>query len=125
MYGRYGTDQLYIALAVIFIILQLFQLFAQNPLINIASLALIVWMFYRVFSKNITARQAENQRYLRLSKKVKTKTHLWFRKVKEIRTHRYRQCPECHTTLRLPRKRGSHTVRCPQCEHAFEVKITL
>ncbi|MGO4938187.1 hypothetical protein ACTQ54_11350 [Fundicoccus sp. Sow4_H7] len=123
MAGRYGIDQLYTALAVVFVLLQFIQLFLQTPLINIASIALLAWMTYRIFSKNITGRQQENQKYLMI--KNKFLKQLWVRKARDIRSHRYRECPECHKTLRLPRKTGTHTVVCPTCKERFEVTIRI
>ena len=35
----------------------------------------------------------------------------------------YRRCPGCRVTLRLPKRKGKHTVVCPKCGRRFEVKI--
>lgn len=125
MYGRYGVDALYTASVFLFIILQVFQLFIRQPFLNIVSLILMIWMFYRVFSKDILARQKENQKFLKFARLVKSKWTMLFRRMKDIKSHRYRKCSECKTTLRLPRKRGTHKTRCPKCNHLFEVKIWI
>lgn len=125
MYGRYGVDQLYIASGILFIVLQLLQIFVNIPFLNIGSLIFLIWTVYRVFSKNILARQAENQKFLQFTRFIKSKWNLFIRKFKDIGSHRYRKCPECETTLRLPRKRGTHKARCPQCNNLFEVKILV
>lgn len=44
-------------------------------------------------------------------------------KLKTDRDHCFRICPECMANLRLPKKKGKHTVVCPRCKHRFEVKI--
>ena len=44
-------------------------------------------------------------------------------KLKTDRDHCFRICPECMVNLRLPKKKGKHTVVCPRCKHRFEVKI--
>ena len=37
-------------------------------------------------------------------------------------THIYRKCPKCKQKIRLPLKKGKHTVKCPNCQHHFIVK---
>lgn len=125
MYGRYGFDQLYITGGIIFLVLQLLQIFVHIPFLNIISLTFIGWVFFRVFSKNITARRAENQKFLNAIQFIKAKWKGLSRRLQDIKTHRYRKCPNCKTTLRLPRKRGTHKTRCPRCNHLFEVKIRI
>lgn len=125
MYGRYGVDQLYIASIIFFIVLQILQIFITIRFLNIASWALIIWTFYRAFSKNISARQAENKKYLKFIGFIKSKRNLFIRRIKDIGTHRYRKCSECKTILRLPHKRGKHKVHCPKCSHVSQVRIWL
>lgn len=125
MYGRYGVDQLYITSGIIFIVVQLLGIFIDIPLLQFLSLILIIWTFYRAFSKNISARRAENQKFLKFTSTVKSKWKLVIERIQNIKTHRYRKCPECNRTLRLPKKRGAHKVRCPECEYLFDVKIRI
>jgi len=125
MYGRYGVDQLYIAGGILFVVLQILQIFMNIPFLNLLLFIFIGWLFYRVFSKNIAARQAENRKFLKFVHFVKSQWKKLIRRFKDIATHRYRKCPECGTTLRLPRKRGEHKARCPRCSHLFDVKIWI
>lgn len=123
MYGRYGVDKLYMASAIFLIALQVLQIFIRNPFLSIITFILIIWMFFRVFSKNISARQRENQFFLKFTGIVKSKWRMFIRRMKDLSSHRYRKCSECKTTLRLLRKRGTHKVRCPKCGHLLNVKI--
>lgn len=125
MYARNGVDQLYLASSILLLVLLILQLFMDSLLLNFVSTALIVWTLYRFFSKNKLARQAENRKFLKWMNRIQKKTKQPMRQVKEIQTHRYRKCQSCETTLRLPRKRGQHKVRCPRCSHLNEVKIWL
>ena len=34
----------------------------------------------------------------------------------------YKRCPKCHQVLKLPLKKGTHTVKCPECGNSFTVK---
>lgn len=44
-------------------------------------------------------------------------------KLKTDKDHCFRICPECMANIRLPKKKGKHTVVCPRCKCRFEVKI--
>lgn len=125
MYGRNGIDQLYLTSGVLLFILLILQMFIESVLLSLLSTALIVWTFYRFFSKNRMARQAENRKFMNFMERIQKKTKKPVRRLKEIKTHRYRKCKSCETTLRLPRKRGKHKVKCPRCSHLNEVKIWL
>lgn len=83
----------------------------------------VVYLLFRMFSKNIYKRQAENQKFIRIWSKVKGFFTINFRRIKEIGTNRYRRCPSCRAQLRLPKKKGKHAVVCPACKKRFEVKI--
>lgn len=121
MAGRYGVDQLNRVLLWGYLALALAGMFF-DPL-HFAAIAVAVWMFYRILSKNVYKRQLENQKYLRITGKVKGWFSLQKKKVSDRKTHRYRTCPHCKATLRLPNKKGKHTVCCPKCKHDFDVKI--
>ena len=45
------------------------------------------------------------------------------KKLKTDRDHCFRICPQCRANIRLPKKRGKHTVVCPRCKCRFEVSI--
>ena len=34
----------------------------------------------------------------------------------------YKKCPKCKQKIRLPLKKGEHTVKCPKCGNRFDVK---
>lgn len=125
MYGRNGFDQLYIGTTLLIFILLILQIFIDSILLDILSFAMVIWAFYRFFSKDLSKRRAENQQFMKLVKWVQTKTKLPLRKMKDIKTHRYRTCSNCETTLRLPRKRGKHQVRCPRCKELNQVRIII
>ena len=79
MYGRYGfgygaADKLnyfligsYFFLIILSFILSLFGVpKAVSTVIYILGYAVMIWLFFRMFSKNIAARQAENRRFLKI-----------------------------------------------------------
>ncbi|NLX64036.1 MAG: hypothetical protein GX022_04580 [Clostridiaceae bacterium] len=125
MYGRYGIDQLYYGLLTLGFILML-----VNSLLRLAVLDILVWavlilMIFRVLSRNIYKRQIENQKFLSIWNPVKSKLSVSVRRIKEIKTHRYRKCVHCKAILRLPKRKGRHTVTCPRCHQDFKVHIAI
>lgn len=125
-YGRYifyGIDLLSKTLAVVCIILSVINLFVSSIIIYLLETALFIWMFFRLFSKNITKRQNENRKLTALLGKVKGNFDLKKRMRNEKDTHIYKKCPHCSVMLRLPRRPGEHTVKCPRCKNSFNLKV--
>jgi hypothetical protein len=123
MYGRYGADQLYYALFVVYVLLLVLNIFTPYVIIDILMWSVLAWMFFRVFSRNIYSRQKENAVFLKVWNPVKSEFSLLLRRIREIKTHRFRKCHNCKTTLRLPRRTGKHMVKCPRCQNRFKVKV--
>jgi len=125
MYGRYGIDQLYYALAILCFILMVVNSFIHSPVIAIIMWFLLLIMIFRSFSKNIYRRRKENEKFMEIWTWIKKKTLFTIRRIKEIKSHRYHRCPHCKAMLRLPYKRGKHTVQCPKCSKEFKIHVIL
>ena len=123
MYGRYGIDEMYRGLLVLWGILWLLSAFTGNPVFSLLSVACLGYMIFRAFSKNIAARRAENEKFRKFWNPVKSFFKLQWLRVKECRTHVYRTCPQCRANLRLPRRKGEHNAVCPRCGSHFAVRI--
>ncbi|NLP15151.1 MAG: hypothetical protein GX383_11905 [Clostridium sp.] len=123
MYGRYGIDQLSYALFATYFVLAVINSFANLIIISILNSLVLIYMFFRIFSRNIYKRRLENEKFLKYWKPIKSKSFFTIRRVKEIKTHRFRKCPHCKAMLRLPRKAGKHTAICPRCHSEFKVHI--
>ena len=83
MYGRYGIDQLYrgllwiyFALLIISAILGRAVDYRIYTILSVAGLAIIVFAFFRVFSKNIQKRRSENAKWLVFENMVKKQFRL-------------------------------------------------
>lgn len=128
MRGRYGStgfDKLNAALLVSGFLLYFVSLFfrgyaAWYVLIGIET-ALYFYLIFRLFSRNIYARQKENRAFLGFFGKLRSHFKLQRDRIKDFKTHRYKKCPKCRVVLRLPAKRGRHTVVCPKCSERFDV----
>ena len=123
MYGRNGYDTLsktllWVYLAV-FITYAVVSFFVDSVLLYVAymilSLWIVIYILFRVMSRNIAKRRAENQRFCDF---FKLKRNKW----KDRKTHVYRKCPSCKAVLRLPKAKGKHSVVCPRCKDRFTVR---
>lgn len=121
MQGRYGPDALYKALTAVFFALAVLNLLLRQPLLYYASLLVMAFGLFRVFSRNKAARAKENAHYLRWKDRVKKTVLLQYNRLRERKTHIYQPCPQCRTTLRLARREEPMTVHCPICRHTFEL----
>lgn len=123
MYGRNGMDALAKALLIVYLVLYAVVLFVPSYILWGLMSALAVYTVFRMLSRNLPARRRENEAYLRLKARFTGFFRLQKNKWRDRKTHVYRKCPACKSVLRLPRSKGNHTVRCPRCQHRFEVKI--
>ncbi|HZW49716.1 MAG TPA: hypothetical protein VFF80_06265 [Bacillota bacterium] len=125
MYGRYGIDQLYYALVAVSFILILINTAVQSLIINIFMYIILLLMLFRTFSKDLYRRRSENDLFMKFLNPMKVKFSMSMRRIREFKTHRYRTCPKCKKVLRLSRRTGRHTVKCPSCHNEFKVNILI
>lgn len=121
MKDRYGVDELYKFLLLICFVLIVINTFISNNIIRLFEVLLIVIIFYRYMSKNIKLRKKENDKYLEIKDKIIKLFDYNKKKCKDRNTHMYKKCPKCKQKIRLPLKKGKHTVKCPNCGNKFDV----
>lgn len=113
MIGRYGVDDFSKFLLGAVIVCIVLSIFIHSMVWEFLVLLLLVYSYYRMFSKNITARYKENQKYQLMV------THL-----KQLRTHHFYRCPGCRQKIRVPRSGGKRVeITCPKCKTKFIKKI--
>lgn len=122
MWGRNGVDSLTAALIWFAVILSVINIFLRSFIINMLETAVFIYCIFRIMSRNVYKRRNENMKFLSLWGKLKGFFKLQKNKYRDRKTHIYRMCPECKANLRLPKSKGTHTVKCPRCSHRFEVK---
>ncbi len=119
MIGRYGTDQLARFLSGCILVLLILNLFIRDRILYWLALALLSYCYFRMFSKNISARLRENAVYLRWRSQVTEKLKKWkAQAVQAWKYHIYR-CPGCGQKIRIPRGRGKVSIHCPKCHTDF------
>ena len=119
----YGVDQLNLFILIVAIVVSLIGRLLDIPFSSLLYLALVVLWLFRFFSKNFVLRSNENRKYLEIISAFKKRVDFEKRRYADRKTHVYRKCNHCKANVRLPRKKGLHTVKCPKCSERFEVKI--
>ncbi len=120
--GRNGVDNLGIFLISMSLVLLIISSLLDGFALSLISYGLLIYSYFRVFSKNIPARQAENNRYLA------QREHLRFRlQSKKVqiglrKTYKYFRCRKCKKKMRVPRGKGKIEVTCPHCGEKFITK---
>lgn len=119
MTGRYGVDELnrfFMAMAMVFVIL---DLFVRSSFLYLGGLVFLVLCYVRMLSRNIGKRFQENQKYLHYQFQVKE----FFRKKKfqfqEAKKYHIYKCPGCKQKIRIPRGKGRISIHCPKCNTDF------
>ncbi|MHB1315147.1 MAG: hypothetical protein ACYCX2_06610 [Christensenellales bacterium] len=121
MAGRYGGDHLCIALLVLSVLLSLIGQWTNQIWLSFLSAVPLFLSIYRMMSKKIGARRAENEKFLKI---IRPMTN-YMRKKKAHTAdaaHLYFSCPSCRQELRVPRGKGKISVTCPKCHTKFAKK---
>ena len=123
MMGRYGMDQLNMAMTILALVLTLLAAVTGWGILSTIGTVLLVLTFFRTYSRNISARYQENVKFMPYWQKL---MNLWYRmkrwfqqkqqQWKDRKTHRYFSCPSCHQTLRVPKGKGKIKISCPKCK---------
>ena len=119
MSGRYGSDELSFVLLMLYLGVCIFAMFTHLRIFQLLGLAIILWAFFRILSRNIPARRAENAAFLRLAGPVIRWCKLR-RCARRDRDYCYFTCPHCKQMLRAPKGKGKIHVTCRTCGTVFE-----
>ena len=123
MLGRYGMDEMYFGLFGVWFILTMVNGFVKSVILSTLSAAALIWALWRFLSRNHAKRRAENEKFLKLWRPVKNWLTFQRDRFRDRKTARYRKCRHCKAIIKLPYKKGKHTVRCPKCGERFDVRI--
>ena len=115
MIGRYGPDHLGIAMIIVSFILSILNaIIGYMPLIFLSYFMFGLTLF-RMLSRNIYRRRAENDKFIKYWWPVRTKIKKIVERIKQIKTHKIFKCKKCKNKLRIPRGKGKLQVTCPKC----------
>ena len=122
MSGRYGTDQLNMAMLWTALGMTLVGSIAKLGILSLMADALLLLALFRIFSKNRYKRAQENQDYLAKTLKARQNASEWLNRMKNRKKYRYFSCPKCKMRLRVPRGVGNVTITCKGCKEKFDKK---
>ena len=119
MYGRNGVDQLGTAMLVLYLLFAMirplfWKLTAVLLILEIISLVLAALVLFRMFSKNLNKRRAENDRFLRWWRPLKGRI-AGARSRRMDKGHKYFTCKSCKAICRVPAGKGKIEITCPKC----------
>lgn len=132
MNGRYGLLDLLNKVLLGFALI--FGLFRKT---RIFGYIIIVYIFYRMLSKNIYARQQEEIKFEEFVRNISAKFNgnsatykvykepltkrisNWFNEKKNYKVFK---CPNCSQKLRVPRGKGKIVITCAKCGEQFKAK---
>ena len=122
MQGRYGADQMGQMLSAVSMVFLIISLFSRNQAWFLLAVIGIVYNYFRMFSKNISKRYAENQKYLKMTVGIRRKLASWKSQLAQRKIDHIYRCPGCKQKIRVPRGRGKIEIRCPKCNTRFVKK---
>ena len=131
MQGRSGRDQgaraesgLIFALRIVSVMLSLLPINSAGVglallILEVTWIALFVHMYFRMFSRNLSKRYAENQKYCNWRYRMVVKRSQMKKEWAQRGTHRFFRCPQCRQKVRVPKGRGKICITCPKCRTEF------
>lgn len=113
MQGRRGPDELGQMLSALALVLLVLSVFIRTRgVLYILALGILFYSYYRMFSKDIPKRYAENQKYVTFRYQMVCKWN-------EHKSYRHFKCEKCGQKVRVPRGKGKICITCPKCRHEF------
>lgn len=123
MQGRYGVDQFSKALLIAGLVVVLLSSFftgkGVGTLFYFLGWVLIIYCYFRVFSRNISKWYAENQKYLAKTYKLRTYIQQQKNSLAQRKVYHIYKCPGCKQKIRIPKGKGKIEIRCPKCGTTF------
>ena len=128
MYGRNGADKLgqfmmwiYLAVILLEMVFSAREMVLPAAVLTIVGYALMFAILFRMFSRNLAKRRAENQKFLSWWWRVKNSRSA--AKARKADTdHKYFTCGTCKAVCRVPAGKGKIVITCPKCGAKIQAK---
>lgn len=122
MIGRYGQDELGKFILSLTLILLVINLFVKTSALSVVALILIFYSYYRIFSRDTSARYAENKKFLDTIEPLRRKFFTSKNKYENRKVYKYIKCPSCKLEMKVPKGKGKIKVTCKSCGNKFIIK---
>ena len=137
MQGRYGLDSFGRFLLIASMILVMLSSFRMLHILYLPGIALLLYTYFRIMSRNIYKRQQENQKYIdlryRFSRNRNSSSMKMRRKwagtnatgttegsgANDNLQYNFYRCRNCGQTVRVPKGQGPLKITCPNCGNSF------
>ena len=119
MSGRNGVDDLARMHSWMVLVLLLLGIFTRLGIFSLLALVLIVYMYFRVFSRNTSKRYEENQKYLNFKYNRTVSWNRFKKHLAQRKDYRFYKCPMCKQEVRVPKGHGKIEITCPKCREQF------
>lgn len=119
MQGRNGMDELGQALNICVLIILALSIFTRWSVFYFLGIGLMIYMYFRVFSKNTPKRYAENQKFRNFRYDATIKWNNKKKQWQQRKIYRFFRCPMCKQKVRVPKGRGKICITCPKCKAEF------
>lgn len=116
MQGRYGVDEFSKFLDISGLVFFVLSLLKPLRFLYFIAVILIVWSLLRSYSKNLTKRYAELNKYLKIKNKIIPEIQIIKNRILGRKTHKYFKCSGCKTQLKVPKGKGKIEISCPKCK---------
>ena len=122
MAGRYGVDELSKFLNIVLLVLLVMSIFIRSGILYLLALGILIYSYFRMFSRNISKRYEENQKFVNFRYRNVVKWNNFKKRFAQRKEYRFYHCPQCKQTVRGPRGRGKICITCPKCRTEFVKK---
>lgn len=122
MIGRYGQDELGKFILYLTLILLVINLFVKTSALSAVALMLIFYSYYRIFSRDTSARYSENKKFLDTIEPLRRKFFTSKNKYENRKVYKYIKCPSCKLEMKVPKGKGRIKVTCKSCGNKFIIK---
>lgn len=122
MMGRYGADDLSKVYLVTTFVMFIISMISGWNIFYWIGLALLIYTYWRMLSKNGTKRYEENQKFVNFRYEMAVKKNNMKKRWAQRSTYRFYKCPQCSQTVRVPKGKGKICITCPKCRTEFVKK---
>ena len=119
MMGRYGVDSFSKFMMGAVLVMWVLDMFLHSRILYSWSILLIIYVYFRMFSRNTVKRYQENQKFLSIKGKVLSRFRSEKSQLNQRKTHHIYKCPTCKQKIRIPRGKGRICITCPKCKTEF------
>lgn len=108
MQGRNGVDELNRILLYAVLVLYVLSIILQSLILDYMAFAGVLYLLYRMFSKNLYVRREENRKFVTWLETTRIK-------MEQRKDYKIFKCKGCGRNIRVPRGKGKIEVTCPMC----------